>query len=243
MGAARLITKSASRFLFPILLAAVVAASQLRAQSLTGTTGLLVIPTAGMPADGAVTVGVNVIDRGYHGYLDPGFSEHAALVQYASVGFLPFAEVGLRLTRVVGVPRQALGDRMILVRVRVLEEGRRRPAIVLGGNDFVGTHRFHTLYAVASKTMDGGARLGIVGLHAGVGGDPFRAGYQSQGMAGALAGVSASPARWATLMAEYDSRYLNAGVRLRWRGVTLIGAAQNLEALSGGASYTFRLPD
>ena len=109
------------------------------AQSLTGTTGLVSIPTAQMPADGTVAVGVNLIDRRYHDSPDP-YPGNTAMVQYASIGFLPFAEVGLRLTRMLDRPRaQALGDRMVSVRLRLLRVVHRlhvdaRGALLAGGN-------------------------------------------------------------------------------------------------------------
>jgi hypothetical protein len=207
-------------------------------QSLTGTTGLVSIPTAAMPADGTVAVGVNLIDRRFHGYDNAGFDQHPALVEFVSIGFLPFVEVGLRLTRVTGVPRQALGDRMVSVRLRLLEETAHRPAVVVGAHDLAGTRRFHAIYAVGSKTVATVPRIGTVGLHLGYGGDPLSLRRRASGLTGAFGGISVTPASWASLMAEYDTEHVNAGLRLKvWR-FALLAAAQNLDGFSAGISYT-----
>ena len=210
----------------------------LSAQSLAGTTGLVSIPTAEMPEDANLAVGVNLIDRRYHGYSNEGFDRHPALVEFASVGFLPFVEVGLRLTRVTGVPRQALGDRMLSVRLRLLDEATRRPAVVVGAHDLAGTRRFHTIYAVGSKTVGTVPRIGPVGLHLGYGGDPLSLRRVGSGLDGVFGGVSVAPAQWASLMAEYDTEHVNAGARLKFWRFALLAAAQNLDGFSAGISYT-----
>lgn len=210
-------------------------------QSLTGTTGLVTIPTAVMPADGTVTVGINRVDERYHGYAQEKQLGHDALVQFASVGFLPFVEVGLRLSRGVDVPRQAIGDRMVSVRLRVLKEGRHAPAVVVGVHDIVGTRYFHAEYVVASRHVT--TPLGAVGVHAGYSGDFSSVRARAHQFMGGFGGISVAPRPWVTLMAEHDSKRVNAGVRLRIGRVTLLGAAHGLDRFSGGISYTHRFPD
>ena len=199
------------------------------------------MPTATMPSDGSVTFGVNLLDERYHGYDSRRLQGHAAVVQFASVGFVPFVEVGLRLTRGVEVPRQALGDRMVSVRIRVLKEGTHAPAIVIGAHDLLGTRYFHAEYVVASKHV--ATPLGEVGLHAGYGGDWSSVRARGRQFVGGFGGISVAPRPWVTLMAEHDAERVNAGVRLRAGRVTLLGAAHGLDRFSGGISYTHRLPD
>jgi hypothetical protein len=221
-------------------LTALLGARSLCAQSLTGTTGLVAIPTAAMPPDGTLSLSVSLLDRGYHNQPSP---DRRALVQSASLAFLPFVEVGLRLTRALGEPRQALGDRMVSVRVRLLDETARRPAVVAGGHDLVGTRRYHVLYVVASKEIESGTPLGDVGFHLGYGGDwlSLARGDRKQ-FDGVLGGVSAAPRPWLSLLAEYDAERVNAGVRLvLLRRVALLVAAQQPDGLSAGLSYTVRL--
>lgn len=210
------------------------------AQTLSGTSGLVTIPTAVIAADGDLTLGVNRLARGHYEFTGGTFDDRPLLVQYANVGFLPFAEVGGRLTRAVDVPRQALGDRMVNVRVRLLGEGRHLPAVALGMHDIVGTRIFHATYVVASKTV--GTVAGPLGLTVGYGYDVLRLPSRGRQFDGLFGGVAMAPHRWVTLMAEYDGEQPNAGVRLGpVHGLALLAALQNLDDLSTGVSYTFAL--
>ena len=216
----------------------------LRAQSLTGTTGLVSIPTAEMPADGAVAAGVNVIDARYNGHqFNRRFDGHAVMVQYVSVGFLPFAEVGLRLTRLMDYPEpQALGDRMVSVRVRLMEQGRVTPAVVVGAHDLVGTQIYHSIYVVGSRRVDPVPLLGAVSAHAGYGDDWPGIRVKGRQFQGVFGGVAVEPRPWVALLVEHDAERVNAGVRLRpWKGLAVLATVQGGDALSGGISYTHRL--
>lgn len=209
------------------------------AQSLTGTSGLVTIPTATMAADAEMTAGVNVIAPRQHGYYRGGLEE-TGIVRFVTVGFLPFAEVGLRLTHVTGGHPQGIGDRMVSFRVRLLKEGTLRPAVAVGAHDLVGTRLYHATYAVASKTFRSVA--GPVGVHAGYGGDVLGLEVAGRQFDGLFGGVSVAPRRWITLLAEYDGERPNAGIRLGpVHGVALLAALQDLEGFSGGVSYTFAL--
>lgn len=221
-------------------LAAALAGTPLPAQSLTGPTGLVTIPTAPMPADGDVTVGLNLVDARFHRYDSPERKGHDALVQYASVGFLPFVEVGMRLTRVLDVPRQALGDRFVSVRVRLLEERPRVPAVVVGVHDLLGTRIFHAEYVAASKTLAAGP-LGDAGLHVGYGGDWLSIPSDGRQFVGLFGGVSLTPRPGVTLLAEHDAERMNAGLRLRVRRLSLLAALLDLDTFSGGLGYTHAL--
>jgi hypothetical protein len=213
----------------------------LSAQSLTGTTGLVSIPTAEMPADGALAAGVMLLDERYQVHQNPRWRDRAAMTPFASLGFLPFMEVGLRFTRVIGIERQALGDRMVSVRLRMLKEGKHTPAVVLGVHDLVGTRIYHAEYVAASKHVDAGPLLGTVGVHAGYGGDWLSLDASGRQFVGVFGGVSVAPRRWVVLMLEHDAERINAGVRLRvWR-FAVLGAAHGLEGVSGGISYTHPL--
>lgn len=210
------------------------------AQSLTGTSGLVTVPTATITADRDMSVGMNLIAPHYHGYYGAEFDESTAVVRYATIGFLPFAEVGLRLTHMTGGIPQAIGDRMVSVRVRLLKEGRYVPALAVGAHDVVGTRLYHATYAVASKNVRTPA--GPVGLHLGYGRDVLGLWAKGRQFDGVFGGVSVAPHRWVTLMAEYDGRRPNAGLRLGpVHGLALLGTLQDLEGFSGGVSYTFAL--
>jgi hypothetical protein len=220
------------------VLAAAPHAPVLAAQALTGTTGLVTVPTAAMPADGSATIGVHWVDPRYH---RSPYGDNTAVYEFADIGFLPFVEVGLRLTRVLDTPDQALGDRMISVRLRVLEEGDRTPAVVFGAHDLVGTRIYHTTYVAASKEIERVPIAGAVGVHAGYGGQWLGIRAKGEQFQGFFGGVSVSPHPWISLLAEHDAERVNAGVRLRvWR-LNLLGAAYGMDGLSGGISYTHQL--
>lgn len=209
------------------------------AQSLTGTTGLVTIPTARMADDRSLTVGAHLVDRRYH---QSPYGDRTAVVEFATLGFLPFMEVGLRLTRVLDTPRQGLGDRMVSVRLRLLEEGPYTPAVAAGAHDLVGTRIYHATYVAASKEVAPVPGAGTVGLHLGYGGDWTPLDAEDHQFVGFFGGVSVSPRPWLTLLAEHDAERINAGVRLRlFRRVTLLGALQGRDGLSGGVGYTHPL--
>ncbi len=219
-------------------LAGALHAPLLPAQALTGTTGLVTVPTAVMPADGSATIGVHWVDARYH---RSPYGERTAAYKFADIGFLPFLEVGLRLTSVLDTPGQALGDRMISVRLRVLEERDRMPAVVVGAHDLVGTRIYHATYVAASKEIGKVPVAGAVGAHAGYGGQWLGIRAKGEQFQGFFGGVSVSPRPWISLLAEHDAERVNAGMRLRvWR-LNLLGAAYGMDGLSGGISYTHPL--
>ena len=223
-------------------------------QSVTGTHGLLTVPTARMHPDGTLVVGAGFVDRAFSTY-GGGRDDYAPL--YASVTFLPSVELGFRFSRALdsGSP-EALGDRMFLARVRVLEERGALPALAVGAHDFLRssgnpTTFFHALYAVASKRLEPGGGLGRavpeVDLHLGWGTDAVDAGgYQFVGPFGgaavALVADGAGPVRRLELLAEYDGRTVSVGPRLDVLGrLVLTLGVQGLEAPVGGVALTTRL--
>ena len=228
---------------------ALLASGPICSQSLTGTEGLLTIPTARMHEDGTLVLGAGYIDRTYSTYQN-GRSDYTPL--YASVTFLPSVELGFRFSRALGpAGTQALGDRMFLARVRLLEEGASFPAIAVGAHDFLRsssqrTNFFHALYAVASKRL--GTPVGeSLDVHVGWGTDLIDApGYQFVGPFGgaalSLLEDEASAIRDLSLLAEYDGRTVAAGVRVRiLGGIVLSGGVQGLDAPIFGAAYTASL--
>src|SRR5690606_7419497 len=84
-------------------------ASPAAAQSITGGTSLVRSPTARMPEDGLVRLSAGFIP-GAHRTYEPG--DHDVATMSVSMGFLPFLEVGFRMSPQIGV-RDALGDRMV----------------------------------------------------------------------------------------------------------------------------------
>ena len=214
------------------------------AQSLTGTTGLVTIPTAEMPEDAGVSFGVSFFSKKFQQY---GRGQYDLIPYFANIGYLPFLEVGLRATRRRDLGRgEGLGDRMVSVRLRLLSERNMVPALVLGVHDFLTgsegytTTHFNALYLVASRHLRVAPLASDVGLHLGYGTDWMKARhYQFVGLFG---GVSVSPTSYLTLMLEYDSERFSGGLRMTVLDhVALLAAWQGFDVFSGGVSYRLKL--
>ena len=214
------------------------------AQSLTGMTGLVTIPTAEMPEDSSLAFGVSFFSKKFQQY-DRG--QYDLIPYFANLSFLPFLEVGLRATRRRDLGRgEGLGDRMVSLRLRLLSERHRLPALVLGVHDFLTgaeghtTTHFNAFYLVASKHLHVAPLASEVGLHLGYGTDGMKAlHYQFVGLFG---GVSVSPRSDLTLMLEYDSERFSGGLRMTLLDhVTLLAAWQGFDVFSGGVSYRLKL--
>lgn len=209
------------------------------AQSLTGVGGLVTIPTAEVQADGTLTAGFNLLNRAsmaYHGGLD-----HAR-APYVSLVFLPFVEVGIRLTRAESPVEEALGDRMVNARARFLKETRWRPALLVGIHDFIGAKRhFQATYAVATKTWSDLPGVARISLHAGYGTKLLDA--ELYEFVGFFGGAAVSPVPGVRLLGEYTDRRVNVGFdAVLFRGLRFLVGMTDLRAVSGGVSYSTTLP-
>src|SRR5512140_2823229 len=123
--------------------------------SLGGTTGLFNVPTAEVTPEGKFYFGYNVFAKEW-AYEGRGHLNNR--VWYFTLGFLPRIEVSVRATVLPGqsllenVKVDAV-DRMARGRVQILKE-KVWPAVALGIDDVKGTRRFHSLYGVATRTLD-----------------------------------------------------------------------------------------
>ena len=215
------------------------------AQSLTGTSGLITIPTAEILRDGEVSFGANFMNKEYFTY---GHNEYHGLANFATVGYLPFLEISFRLTRRLDYPEpQAIGDRMLSVRLRPLKESRFFPAFVLGAHDFVRvtgtaipTNNFNALYLSASKGFGLRPVIDRIDFHLGYGTDWIEA--LDHQFVGPFGGISISPRRFITLMLEHDAEKLNCGLRISILDhIDFLAALIDLKVISGGTSFRFRL--
>ena len=209
------------------------------AQSLSGTTGLISIPTAQVQQDADFSFGVNFLNKRHLSYF--GGQEHTN-AYFVTIGYLPFLEIGLRYTRALHPGPASVGDRMVSVRLKLMSEKSLAPSLVVGAHDFfstVGAH-FNALYLVASKTLPGQFASGTTALHLGYGVDWKDA--RNHQFVGLFGGVSWSPGRFVDLMLEYDSERVNGGLRLYLLNhVALLVGLENFDSMSGGLSYKFRL--
>lgn len=216
-------------------------------QSLTGTNGYFLIPSAEMQPDRSLWLGSNLIHKNYKKWGSP---DHHALNFFASATYLPFLEVSIRFNRLIGLEdySSTVGDRMASARLLLLHENRNNPALLVGFQNFFTTigsgeaSHFNSTYLVATKNFTF-RKYVKVGLTAGYGHKLFRAAdYQFIGFFG---GLSISP-RFLSgneVICEYDAEKWNIGVKLNpvKRLVVLVGL-EGMQSLTGGISYRFLLP-
>lgn len=243
---------AASFLALAVLLGAASAFGSARAQSLTGVNGLVTVPTARMHADGTLTLGSGYVPDRYSTY-QPNASQpaRAYVPAYASLNLLPSIELGFRFSRALDTgTAEALGDRMFMVRLRLLEERGVVPAVAVGAHDFLRssgqlTTFFNALYAVASKRLvdDGPPFLRALDVHLGYGTDLIESkGYQFVGPFGGVEvtlvdAPEAVVRRWVVL-AEYDGNVATLGQRLGVApGFSVTTGLQGLEAPIAGIAW------
>lgn len=228
--------------------AAMAVAHTSKAQTLTGTSGLITIPGGRLHEDGTVVLGGGYLRHEYTRYMDGQFDFTTA---YGNLTFLPFLEVGFRLSHAISGNPEALGDRMLLLRARALKEGRYRPSLVVGVHDFIrssdnSTNNFASLYAVAAKRVRPVAALPAIDVHLGYGSKLLNANhYQFVGLFGGVSipAVTFGPVLTRSeVLLEYDGEIPNAGIRLELLGhVSVLAALENMDVPVMGGSVHLRL--
>jgi len=209
------------------------------AQTLTGTTGLLNIPSADVQADGTFIMGCNYLPE----INQPMWGFHTGNY-YFNLTFLPFLEVAYKCTliRTKSTGKYTQQDRGVSVRLQVLKEKEYFPAVTIGMHD-VCTHTkcnqyFGATYVVFTKHFD--IDRNFIGLTSGYG----TALLKHNEFVGLFGGISVSPSFFtpATFMAEYDCKGVNVGGSLLlFRHVYFLAMAQRLKYFAGGVAYKIYL--
>ena len=208
------------------------------AQPTAGTTGLLNCPSAEMPLDGTFTAGANYLpDNVTH---QPKFN-YNTFNYYVGMAFLPFMELSFKMIMFRNPDDGLLRnqDRSLALRVRVLKEKKLLPSVVIGGNDIYstvssGNRYFRSLYIAGTKTFY--LRGHLAGISVG-----YAPGKLSNStFSGLFGGISFSPAffRSLTIIADYDTKYLDAGASLLlFRHFYLYGFVSDLRQFAGGIAF------
>jgi hypothetical protein len=210
------------------------------AQPSAGTTGLLNIPTAEMQGDGTFMFGGNYLPEA----MNPKKFAYNTGNYFLNITFLPFWEVNFRCTlfKTKGIYNQQ--DRAIAVRGRLLRERKYLPALVFGANDvFAFTPKpdnqyFGSVYVVASKNFVWNKNR----LETSVG-YGFEA-FKHNQITGIFGGMAFSPGCFKSLrlMAEYDSKVVNAGGSITlFNHLQIVVFAYDLTYLAGGLAYKIYL--
>jgi hypothetical protein len=212
--------------------------------SMVGTTGLVCIPTACIIPDGKLALGVAYTDAQY-GWYSPKYTQVAYYAIYATIGYLPFLEVSLRVTQFPGLlePKNygSAKDRMASVKLRIMKENRYFPSVALGICDIYGRElKFNAQYIVVSKSIDF-PLLGSIGIHIGHAPNPIKSKkIKHYSMEGAFAGIEKVLCPYLTAMLEYDSRKYNIGLKIVPLGdrVYINMAVLGMNRISGGISFS-----
>lgn len=250
-------TKMATLFVVPrvtflsfLLMAALFFGLSNRSQSqaLTGTTGYFNIPSGEIHEDKTMFFGTNRLHRNYKEWGSP---DHHAMNFFVTASYFPFAEISIRFTRIIGLEdySSTVGDRMASARLQAVREGRYRPAIVIGVQNFFTTlssgeaSHFNSTYLAATKNFQFSSVISNLGITAGYGTDILvSANYQFLGLFG---GVKITPQHldFMELMFEYDGDKWNAGTRITiLRHIVILAGMEGLDVFSGGVSFRFKLP-
>ena len=177
---------------------------------LGGVGAIMIAPTARILQDGHVVVGLGYIPKPYGIWLAP---DHDNLPYFATIGFLPFLEISFRATKALERNTGSMGDRMVSVRLLVLEERQIRPAFTVGLHDASAIFRrkewFHSLYGVATKKVYFSKHFDIE-TTIGYGVDWIsRRNYEFDGPFG---GVSIGYRNMFFIKSEYDTKKFNLGL-------------------------------
>ncbi|MFA7289743.1 MAG: YjbH domain-containing protein, partial [Melioribacteraceae bacterium] len=148
--------------------------SFLYSQSMTGLSGLYSIPTAEINADKSVTVGTNYYPKQKLDFLG---DNKGAQIYYLTLGYMPFFEFSVRLTRPFGEKGEgfAIGDRMFSARVKFINESDYIPSVAVGMHDFMAANggekakRFNANYFTLTKNFAIGNVIDNIGITTGYG--------------------------------------------------------------------------
>ena len=192
------------------------------AQSVTGTSGLIHIPSARMLEDGQLVLGAAYIPKPYfqryERRLNPGLNT------YITYGILPFVEVMFRYTHELNIPvnveTQYFPDRMLGFRARLLTEKKYLPAIVLGlqdasaifGDTCLNCSNYTATYFVGSKNFK--TKFGDFDISLGYAFDFLE--LEAKDYKGVFGGISFSPNfnKNASILFEHNSKGINTGINM-----------------------------
>ena len=211
-----------------------------------GFTGLIYTPSAYLNPWKTVDVGFTHISKETSfTYLSGEESERAFI---ATMAFLPFAELSIKLTRpysnvrpdflagITDVRNWGIGDRSYSVRVQLLKETEKQPAILIGTQDPIGNNFFRTNYLVFSKSKTWNQIHFSANAGYGWSKDSRRDYLQ-----GAFGGVQAT---WKKIsgMVEYDTQRVNVGLGYQFKNLIFLNVALiDVQYFSGNISFRFSL--
>jgi len=206
--------------------------------SILGYSGFIYTPSAYVSQWGNIRFGASHYDSNTR-FTSRGDLTNNERSFWANIGFLPFAELTIRLTKPYNSEKQfGLGDRSISFRGQILKENETRPAILFGVQDiFTQASFFSAIYGVATKTFDFG-RLDFVGN---IGYGFKRKNARKDILKGVFGGIQI---KWQDVnwLCEYDADHLNMGLGYRFKKILAAKVAlAQLKYLTGSITVQFSL--
>lgn len=213
---------------------------------LYGQTGIVHIPVAGLQLDRELTLGGQYIPSGLAHLRYAQKEQVGEYTVFARLGFLPWAEVSIRLVH----PERrdfGIGDRSIFLKINALRERQWVPALSVGIYDPMGTQLLPASFVVASKTISAGHYLSVRAT-AGYGGK-WVGGREDYLILGWFGGAEVGPLHppqgwwpsWSVGSEIHDSR-INLVGRLSLRSFLRAQVfLADFRHLAGGISGTIRL--
>lgn len=208
--------------------------------NLTGMTGFVNTPWAGVLADRRLEAGYSHVPRAW-AYDHRGSNDNE--IYYATLGFLPQTEVSVRWTVVPGlrsfqdeVPESELTDTdyMASGRLCLIQPRPNRPGLAVGIEDAKGTRRFHSTYGVAGLPWQIQQVRGRVSIGYAI--DAFEAGRRT--LLGTFGAFEFSPWRIVAAQLEYDTEKWNLGVAVPAPyGIRFRAAWLHAQSLSVGVGF------
>lgn len=216
-------------------------------QAVSGVPGYVTIPVATFNKDGSVFFGTSFLPQNHLSYTHYRYD---ALAAYASITFLSFVEVDLRITRQLNLPSGSthVVDRVPTIRFRILKEKKWVPAVALGFHDVITSidngeaRHFGASYLVTTKNFHPEKLHLLIGVTGGWGANSFI--WKNNELLGFFGGFSlaADYLPWLELLCDYNGATTNAGLRFTcFKHLFLTAATMNFDSFTGTVSYRFNL--
>ncbi len=194
-------------------------------QSVNGTSGLINIPSARMLSDEKLVIGMSFIPKPYFQRFNK--NDNSGINTYLTYAILPFVEIMFRYTHELNKPvtppsaseRGYFPDRMGSIRIRLLNENSKIPALVFGLQDptalFFNTCLSCTNYSTTYFVLNKDIKNNFINMDLTIGyAFPFFA-LQPKNIDGIFGGISLKPKNFEKLglLIEKYSKTINVGLK------------------------------
>jgi len=212
-------------------------------QSLSGVSGLFTIPDGNIIGDGKLAIGFNWQSKEYVKSHNNIYDE---LIGFIDLGFLPFLEIGLRLTYPYRNTEHAIGDRMPYLRLRLLEQNDYLPNLVLGVHDFLGVFggtdaiNYNSLYLCVTRSGMIKTNKLSIDVTGGYGVDWIKAEHHQ--FVGFFGGIKSTVFNSYSFIIEYDSERTNIATEIIIiKSFKILIGLMAVKQVQGGISYSIQL--